>query len=87
MEGANPSSRKPSKAAWPMVCVPKDCGGLGIININAHNEALLMKFLHKFYTKADTPWVNLLWNRYYNNGTLPGTNPRVFLVEGCSEDA
>jgi hypothetical protein len=26
-----------------------------------------MKHLHKFYNKADTPWVQLIWNTYYEN--------------------
>jgi hypothetical protein len=36
------------------------------------NEALLLKNLHKFFNKADLPWVQLLWNQYYSNGKVPG---------------
>lgn len=72
--GSDLSSRKPSKAAWPMVCLPKQQGGLGVINLNSQNEALLLKFLHKFFTRADIPWVHLVWDNYYNNGKLPGQN-------------
>lgn len=46
---------------------PKIKGGLGVINLSIQNDALLLKLLHKFYNKADLPWVNLIWNRYYNN--------------------
>jgi hypothetical protein len=35
------------------------------------NEALLLKNLHKFFNKADLPWVQLLWNQYYSNGKVP----------------
>ena len=52
-----------------MVCRPKRSGGLGIKNCKTQNEALLMKYLHKFYNKFDTPWVNLLWS-YYDD-TVP----------------
>lgn len=31
-----------------------------------------MKNLDKFFNKANTPWVQLIWNNYYNNGKLPG---------------
>jgi hypothetical protein len=31
-----------------------------------------MKFIHKFYSKADIPWVHLVWNNYYSNNRLPG---------------
>lgn len=49
---------------------PKEKGGHGVINIRLQNDALLMKQLHKFYNKADVPWVKLIWNRYYQ-GKVP----------------
>ena len=49
-----------SLAAWELVCKPKSKGGLGVINIQIHNDALLLKFLHKFYNKLDVPWVTML---------------------------
>jgi hypothetical protein len=58
---------KPSLAAWDMVCKPKENGGLGIVNFKKKNDSLLMKHLHKFYNKADTPWVQLIWSSYYEN--------------------
>ena len=45
-------------------------GGLGVLNLKIQNEALLLKSLHKFYNRADTPWVHLLWNTYYT-GRIP----------------
>lgn len=48
--------------AWPMVQKPKDKGELGVINLKIQNDALLMKFLHKFYNRAV-----LIWNKYYAN--------------------
>jgi hypothetical protein len=42
-------------------------GGLGIIDFQKKNDALLLKFLHKFYNKQmDIPWVKLIWDTYYN---------------------
>jgi hypothetical protein len=41
--------------AWEIACKPKDQGGLGIIDIKSENIALLLKYLGKFYNKADTP--------------------------------
>ena len=49
---------------------PKRRGGLGVLNLKVQNEALLLKSLHKFYNRADTPWVHLLWNTYYT-GKIP----------------
>ena len=40
-------------------------GGLGILNLGLQNDALLLKYLNKFYNKADVPWVHLVWDSYY----------------------
>jgi hypothetical protein len=58
-------------AAWKMVTKPKLEGGLGVINLRAHNEALLMKNLHNFFNKEDLPWVKMIWANYYGNGQIP----------------
>ena len=50
----------PPKAAWKMVCLPKEEGGLGVLNLKTQNEAMLLKNLHKFFNKVDTPWVQLI---------------------------
>lgn len=55
---------------------PKEEGGLRIINFKHQNQALL-KFLHKFLNRHDTPWVNLTWQFYYNNGKAPQTRRPV----------
>ena len=54
-----------SLATWDMVCQPKKKGRLGVINMKIHNEALLLKFLHKFFNKNDLPWVKLIWDDHY----------------------
>ena len=51
-------------AAWDMVCKPKEKGGLGIINLELQNNALLLKQLHKFFERKDIPWVQLVWSLY-----------------------
>ena len=58
--GSNVNDKGPPKAAWHMVCLPKEEGGLGVINLKTHNEALLLKNLHKFFKKSDIPW--LIWS-------------------------
>jgi hypothetical protein len=63
--GNDNSKKGGNLVAWPMVQKPKLRGGLGIINLRLQNDALLLKHLHKFYSKKDTPWVSLVWNRYY----------------------
>jgi hypothetical protein len=48
----------------------KGSGGMGVINLELQNKALLMKNLHKFYNRADILWVNIIWANHYNN-SLP----------------
>ena len=57
--------------AWEMACLPKNQGGLGIIDIEKQNDALLMKHLNSFYNQHDLPWVNLTWSKLYSNNQTP----------------
>jgi hypothetical protein len=61
-------------ASWEMIYMPKDQGGLGVLDLRIQNKALLLKNLHQFYNRQDIPWVNLVWQAYYNNGQLPSNN-------------
>jgi hypothetical protein len=64
--GPDLQSKKPNKATWQMVNVPKEKGGLGVLNLQTQNQSLLLKNPHKFFNKVDTPWVHLIWNCYYS---------------------
>jgi hypothetical protein len=59
-----------SLIAWDKVCRPKKKGRVGVRNLKIQNEALLLKYLHKFYNKEDIPWITLLWKSYYQE-TVP----------------
>ena len=74
--GADINAKNPPKAAWELVCLPKKEGGLGVLNLRTQNEALLLKNLHKFFNRLDLPWVNLVWEKYYTNGSLPSTQKK-----------
>jgi hypothetical protein len=52
-------------AAWSKVHKPTSQGGLGVIDLEVQNRALLFKHLHKFCNKQDIPWVDLTWKAYY----------------------
>jgi hypothetical protein len=69
--GADPNANRLAQAAWHLACRPKQKGGLGILDLKKHNEALQMKMLPKFFNKQDIPWVHLIWASRYNNGSLP----------------
>jgi hypothetical protein len=71
-KGGDMNGKKPSLAAWKVVTKPKMKGGLGVIRLRLQNEVLLLKNLHKVFTKTDIPWVKLLWTKYYPNGKVLG---------------
>jgi len=71
--GADINAKTPPKAAWHLVCLPKDEGGFGVLNLRTQNDALLLKHLHKFFNREDIPWVHLVWEKYYSNGSLPSS--------------
>jgi hypothetical protein len=64
-KGENGEKKINPLASWDMVCQPKKKGGLGILNLKIQNHGLLLKYLHKFYNREDTPWVDLIWSTYY----------------------
>lgn len=55
--GNSEKKRGENLVAWPLAQRPKHKGGLGIKILCLQNDALLLKQLHKFYSKADIPWV------------------------------
>ena len=72
--GPDLEDHRPAMVAWSTVCRPKIQGGLGVIDIFVQNKALLLKNLHKFYNRHNIPWVNLIWESYYSNDSLPGNS-------------
>ena len=61
----NDRKRGGNLVAWEIVMKPKEKGGLGVLNLRLQNDALLMKHLNKFYNRANIPWVDLVWSKYY----------------------
>ena len=64
--GNSERKRGANLVAWSLAQRPKDKGGLGIKNLLLQNDALLLKQLHKLYSKLDIPWVHQVWFKYYN---------------------
>jgi hypothetical protein len=50
--GADINAKIPPKASREMVCLPKSEGGLGVLQLETHNDALLLKNFHKFFNNA-----------------------------------
>lgn len=55
--------------AFIYLCQPKDQGGIGILDLNTMNRALLSKWLYKLLT-SDGMWQQLLRNKYIGSKSL-----------------
>jgi hypothetical protein len=62
------NKKKYGLTKWTILCQPKDQGGLGILDLNTKNTALLSKWLYKLLT-SDGMWQQILRNKYV--GTKP----------------
>lgn len=67
--GKDLEKKNPPWAAWDLLCRPKCKGGLDILKLQTQNTCLLMKMVHKFTNHLDIPWVKLIWEIYYPQGT------------------
>ena len=54
---------------WQTVCMPKEQGGLGIIDLDLMNIALLSKWLWKMFNETG-PWQEMLEAKYLKKSTL-----------------
>ncbi|KAJ1259454.1 hypothetical protein BS78_10G156600 [Paspalum vaginatum] len=68
-----------------MVIKPREKGGMGVINLKVQNEGLLMKQLHKFYSKQDVPWVHLIWDTYYPTSFVLNQQASVRAVQEAKD--
>lgn len=55
--------------AWNVVCRPKELGGLGILDLEIMNIALLAKRLWKLFN-VEGLWQKILWDKYVGSSTL-----------------
>jgi hypothetical protein len=63
------NKKKYRLAKWSILCQPKDQGGIGILDLNTMNRALLSKWLYKLLT-SDGMWQQLLRNKYIGSKSL-----------------
>ncbi|KAJ3699256.1 hypothetical protein LUZ61_002961 [Rhynchospora tenuis] len=66
---------------WAKCCLPKKCGGLGIINLSIQNQALLMKWLWKLQHQPDSTWAASIQLLYGTTDLVVlSCDTRVFLA-------
>jgi hypothetical protein len=76
-EGSGPK-HKYHLVNWPMVCGPKAMGGLGLLNTNKINIALLLKWFWRLYQDEYDIWPRLITRAKYRdaNDLFAGTSQR-----------
>jgi hypothetical protein len=67
--GDEPEKKKYHLVGWSDVCLPKDQGGLGVLNLDVMNIALLSKWLWKLFNGSGL-WQTILKKKYLNGSTL-----------------
>ncbi len=75
-KGGGTVSRGQCLVHWKIVCRRRSEGGLGVLDLEAMNEALLLKWWWRFFTDRSARWCDLLKGLYYSR--------RVPLRKGAS---
>lgn len=63
------SIRKYHLVNWPLICSLRDQGGLGVIDLEAMNKALLGKWIWKLENEEGW-WQEIIIDKYYKNKPL-----------------
>lgn len=61
---------------WPILCSPKDHGGLGILDLDTMNIALLCKWIWKIENESGW-WQDILRDKYLKNKNLAGISVKA----------
>lgn len=57
---------------WPLVCLPKPWGGLGLLDLELRNISLLMRWWWKGYKEPTSLWTVTITNIHCNGANLNG---------------
>jgi hypothetical protein len=65
--------RKYHLVQWPIICSPRDQGGLGVLDLDIMNKALLGKWIWNLENKEGW-WQEILRGKYLKNKTMSEVN-------------
>ncbi|KAK1316063.1 hypothetical protein QJS10_CPA05g01626 [Acorus calamus] len=78
-QGTQEGTAKPHLVKWSTVCLRKEDGGLGVLDLRDMNRALLSKWLWRWLHETDNPWARTFQDRYGGHGT----NARIWPTVGA----
>ncbi|KAJ9556044.1 hypothetical protein OSB04_010658 [Centaurea solstitialis] len=73
--GHSEDSTKLNWVAWKKILLAKSNGGLGIVSFKIRNEALLAKWIWRFFTSKEAIWKDVIVEFYGIGGGLSSPNP------------
>ena len=79
-QGATQTERKIHLANWEMICKPKKIGGLGIIELSAFNQALLVKWQWQWQSAEQRLWKGLFQTLHCTDNTNGVDNSYLFIA-------
>lgn len=62
--------------SWPVVCLPKSQGGLGVLHLKTMNLALLGKWLWRL-ENSEGHWQDIIRKKYLSKNTLTQAKSKV----------
>lgn len=62
--GETNDTRKIHAVAWETITKPKQCGGVGLRDLNVLNDVCLMKLAWKLYTNSNNLWCTVMKKKY-----------------------
>ncbi|XP_061340525.1 uncharacterized protein LOC133287003 [Gastrolobium bilobum] len=65
--GDTETKRRAHYVSWEIMCQPKECSGLGIIDLRIQNEAFIQKLAWNLISGQDSLWVRVLIGKYGRN--------------------
>ncbi|XP_061353784.1 uncharacterized protein LOC133298506 [Gastrolobium bilobum] len=73
--GDSEDKRRAHYVAWDQMCLPRECGGLGIINLRTQNEAFMQKIAWQLTSDQESLWAKVMGNwklmeKYLDEATL-----------------
>ncbi|KAK8713145.1 hypothetical protein V6N13_148368 [Hibiscus sabdariffa] len=55
---------------WELLCLPKECGGLWLVDFEVKNRALLNKWLWRYGTESESLWRKVISTKYLEDERL-----------------
>lgn len=78
--GVQHDRKKIHLANWPLVCTPKNKGGLGVIDLKAFNLTLLTKWQWQWFQLEPRMWKSI-FNYLYGEGSATDVSDSFFFSQ------